>query len=143
MRPKITITQLLEVTTIVAISLALDRVASMWSSGGWGHIVRIATVWGAVAGAYLGFRWSKRRGLWSILAAAGIAAAIVTILNATRLGIMIAEGLRRHYGYFNWFDDWPVIVGQILMVTIVATAIAPLLALLPFLCERLWRSIKK
>jgi len=143
MRPKVSIAQLLEITAIIGITLALDRVASLWKGGGFGHIVYMAAAWGAFTGAYLGFRWSKKRDIWSIMAAAGIAAAFATLVNAARLGVMIAESYRQGYGYFDWGKDWPLLLGFVFSITIAATAIAPFLCLLPILCERTWRPLKR
>ncbi|HEX5106055.1 MAG TPA: hypothetical protein VFV87_19685 [Pirellulaceae bacterium] len=140
---KFSISQLLEITAIIGLTLALDRISTLWKASGFGHLIGIATVWGACTGAYLGFRWSKRRDIWAIMAAAGVAAAVATLINAARLGIMVAETLRTHYGYFNWTKDWPTLLGFIFFITIVATALAPLLVIFPIICESVWRTLKK
>jgi hypothetical protein len=81
----------------------------------------------------------------SITAAAGVAAACATLINALRVAISISEGLRRSTdgAYFGWAKDWPLFAGYVLAVTIIATAIAPFLTLIPILCERTWRPLRK
>ncbi len=65
MRPRISVFQLLELTTIVAITIAIPRLMLQ-------HLATIfwmpmaMLIWGIVGGNYLTFRWSRSRGLWTL-----------------------------------------------------------------------------
>lgn len=130
---RFSILQLLELTTIVAVSLAIDRLHLLWSGYGIRPLVSIIVIWGGIAGAYLGWRWSRERHPISLMSAAGVAAAVLTLLDATRVGVSIAESLRQATDgmYFGWGKDWPLLLGCIFAVTLLATALAPILVLIP------------
>lgn len=127
---RFSILQLLEVTFVLGTGLALDRMMQYPNSAA---LMGTVIVWGSVAGAYLGFRWSKRRDMVSVVARAAVAAATLTFLNAARIEIPQAEQLRRSSGgdYFRWTYDWPLLAAPVCLITFNATLCAVVLVLLP------------
>ena len=140
MRSRFSLLQLGEVTAIVGATLAADRLPPLWRGGGLWPVLLLIVLCGTLTGVYLGIRWNWRKDAWSIISSAGIAAAIATLLNAIRIGVMVAEDLRRSTdgAYFDWSKDWPQLFGWILGVTMVSTILAPVCSMIPaFVLQRL------
>jgi hypothetical protein len=141
MWPQVRLVQLFEITAVVGVTLAFDRMPALWDISGLAPALLSIIACGTLTGVYLGFRWSSQRDVWSIVAASGVAAAIATILNATRIGISIAEDLRRATdgSYFNWRTDAPQLVAWILAVTmttvLLAAGLAAILAIISRACR--------
>lgn len=133
--------QLFEITAVVGVTLAFDRIPALWDISGLAPALLSIIACGALTGVYLGFRWSSQRDIWSIVAAAGGAAAIATLLNATRIGITIAEDLRRATDgtYFSWRTDAPQLVAWILAVTMASVLVAAGLAAILAIISRTFR----
>jgi hypothetical protein len=119
--------QLVELTAMIASGFAIDHI-TLLNGSGWMPAVLKLSVWGSIVGAYAGLRWSSKRTAAKISVTAAITAVIATFLNASRVGVSVAEDLRRA-AYFEWSSDWPSLLGYICGVTLAAATLALLLAL--------------
>jgi hypothetical protein len=134
MFPKFSLVQLFEITAVASVTLAFDRLPYLLPGSGLLPVLIRVVACGSLTRAYIGIRWSKRRNAGSIAATAAVAAVVATPLNAVRIGVSIAESLRRttEGAYFSWEKDWHLLATAILVVTMAATLTAPLLSLVLF-----------
>jgi hypothetical protein len=71
MRPRISIFQLVELTTIVAITIAIPRLmVQHLATFFW--MPMAVLIWGIIGGNYLTFRWSRSRGFWTLFGLANL-----------------------------------------------------------------------
>ncbi len=110
-RPQFSLFQLLEMVTLVAITIAIDRLLR------FPYLVWSVMAVGGLTGAYLAIRWTSHRpSVWNDIWLTIVTSAIATFLNAAAIGIMVAEGLRS-IEYFNWTEDWSEFATAIGIVT--------------------------
>ena len=121
-RPRFSLFQLLEVVTVIAITIAVDRVIM-------GLVGPAVVLMGGVTGAYLAFRWTSHRpSRWNDIWWAIGSSAAATFLNASAVGIVIAEELRRTTNgeYFDWARDGASFGTAIALVTFGGTVVGTL-----------------
>jgi hypothetical protein len=121
-RLRFSLFQVFEFITLVAITIAADRLLRP------GLFVPGLSALGELTGAYLAIRWTAYRPrIWNdIWRAIGISAS-VTLFNATVFGIVVVEQFRAMYpDYFNWGRDWTEFAGAIGLVTVGGTVVGAL-----------------
>lgn len=122
MRPRFSILQMLELTTIVGVTLAMDAAFPLFAfQSGFSHIPLVVMTLGSLSGTYLAFRWAREHTFLSLVEGAVIWSALLTLLNAIRVGVWVAEVLRTRYDYFDWRTEWLELASISLGVTFLAT----------------------
>ena len=122
-RPRFSLFQLLEVVTLIAMTIAVDRVIG-------GLVGPAVVLMGGVTGAYLAFRWTAHRaGRWDDIWWAIGSSAAATFLNVSAVGIVIVEQARRatNGADFDWARDGASFATAIALVTLGGTVVGTLL----------------
>jgi hypothetical protein len=127
MAARFTILGLMELTALIAIILAADRV--VFGMGPQAFFVGTIAI-GGTAGAYAGFRLRRDDTMESVIRSARLWSAILSLLNALAIGMMAAQGFRA-YDYFEWRRDWLQLTMVVIMITPIGTALGMLLAMAP------------
>lgn len=92
MLPRISIFQLLELTTIVGITIAIPRLMMLHLATFFWFPLAVL-IWGIVGGNYLTFRWSRSRRFWTLLALANLWTISLTLPNVLRYRIEVMDSL--------------------------------------------------
>lgn len=129
MRPRISLLQCLEVMTLFAISMGLDRLLFCWDL----YIPRsilVLAFWGGIGGTYLGIRWRRKQGFVTTLALALVTSVVMAFTNAVIVAGVSSEILRIS-GDFDWWKDWAKVyewIGVTNAMTVVVSLILIYLA---------------
>jgi hypothetical protein len=124
---RFSIFRLMELTALIAAIIAADRLVLI---GGLQRFMLTFPAIGGVAGAYLGIRLRTGDSFEQIVKSVRMCAAVVSLINGSIVGVIIAEGWRQ-YGYFDWSRGWFQFVLMVVISIILSTSAAMLLCM-PF-----------